>query len=62
LLCLEASRARVSQCSLKTGGGVARMVHVAYHRGHVEMKLKMDGSMPQVPLDSSTSTLLFSLY
>jgi hypothetical protein len=26
---LEASRARVSQSSLKTGGGVAQMVHVA---------------------------------
>jgi hypothetical protein len=29
LLCLEASRARVSQFTLKTGGGAARMVHVA---------------------------------
>jgi hypothetical protein len=29
LLCLEASRARVSQSSLNTGGGAVRMVHVA---------------------------------
>jgi hypothetical protein len=29
LLCMEASRARVSQSGLKTGGGVAQMVHVA---------------------------------
>jgi hypothetical protein len=29
LLHLEASRARVSQSSLKTGGGAVRMVHVA---------------------------------
>jgi hypothetical protein len=29
LLCLEACRARVSQSGHKTGGGVARMVHVA---------------------------------
>jgi hypothetical protein len=29
LLHLEASWARISQSSLKTGGGVARMVHVA---------------------------------
>jgi hypothetical protein len=32
LLCLEASRARVSQSSLKTGGVVARMVHRASSR------------------------------
>jgi hypothetical protein len=29
LLCMEASRARVSQSSLKTGEGVTQMVHVA---------------------------------
>jgi hypothetical protein len=29
LLRLEASHARISQSALKTGGGVARMVHVA---------------------------------
>jgi hypothetical protein len=29
LLCMKASRVRVSQNSLKTGGGVVRMVHVA---------------------------------
>jgi hypothetical protein len=32
LLHLEASRARISQSSLKTGGGVTRMVHVASSR------------------------------
>jgi hypothetical protein len=32
LLHLEASRARVSQSGLKTGGGVAQMVHVASSR------------------------------
>jgi hypothetical protein len=40
LLCVEASRARVSQPSLKTGEGVARIMHVAssqrWHRGQVE--------------------------
>jgi hypothetical protein len=29
LLCLEASRGRVFQSSLKTGGGMMRLVHVA---------------------------------
>jgi hypothetical protein len=29
LLRLEASWARISQCSLETGGGTVRMVHVA---------------------------------
>jgi hypothetical protein len=29
LLCIEASRARVSQSSLKTGEGVTQMMHVA---------------------------------
>jgi hypothetical protein len=29
LLCLEVSQSRVSQCSLKTGGGTAWVVHVA---------------------------------
>jgi hypothetical protein len=29
LLCLEASRTRVSQSSLEIGGGAAQMVHVA---------------------------------
>jgi hypothetical protein len=33
LFCLEASRARVFQSSLKTGGGTAQMVHVASSRG-----------------------------
>jgi hypothetical protein len=32
LLHLEASRARVSQSDLKTGGGTAQMVHVASSR------------------------------
>jgi hypothetical protein len=32
LLLLETSRARVSQCSLKTGRGMAQMVHVASSR------------------------------
>jgi hypothetical protein len=37
---MEASRARVSQCSLKTGGSAMQMVHVAssrrLHRGQVK--------------------------
>jgi hypothetical protein len=45
LLHLKASRARVSQSSLKTGEDVVQMVHVDHHRGRVEMKLKMNGSM-----------------
>jgi hypothetical protein len=40
LLRVEVSRARVSQSGLKTGGGVAQMVHVAsswtLHRDQVE--------------------------
>jgi hypothetical protein len=32
LFCLEASRARVFRSGLKTGGGAARMVHVASSR------------------------------
>jgi hypothetical protein len=32
LLCLEASRARVFQSDLKTGGGVAQMVHMTSSR------------------------------
>jgi hypothetical protein len=33
-----------------------------HHRGHVEMKPKMDGSMQWAASDSSTLTLPFSLY
>jgi hypothetical protein len=54
LLQLETSRARVSQSSPKTGGGVWH-----HHGGRVEMKSKTDGSMQRATSDSSTPTLLF---
>jgi hypothetical protein len=40
LLCLEASRTRVSQSSLKTGGGTAWMVHMASSRRSREDEAK----------------------
>jgi hypothetical protein len=62
LLHLEASRARVSQSSIKTDRGVAQMVTWHHHGGHVEMKLKTDGLMRWAASDSSTLTLPFVLY
>jgi hypothetical protein len=62
LIHLKASQARVSQSSLKTGGGTARWCMWHYHRGHVEMKSKTDGLMLRATSNSSTPTLLFSLY
>jgi hypothetical protein len=62
LLRLEASRTKVSQSSLKTGGGAAWMMHAASSWRSREEKLKTDGSMRRATLDSSSPTFLFSLY
>jgi hypothetical protein len=40
LLRVESSRARVSQFGLKTGGGAARMVHVASSRRSCAVELE----------------------
>jgi hypothetical protein len=62
LLHLKASRARVSQFGLKTGGGVARWCTWHHRGGCVELKLKTDGLMRWSALDPSTLTLSFSMY
>jgi hypothetical protein len=63
LLHLKASRARVSQSDLKTGGGMVRMVQVVSSHEHcIELKLKTDESMRRVASDLSIPTLPFSLY
>jgi hypothetical protein len=62
LLHLKVSWARVSQSSLKTGGGMARMVHVAssrWSRGD-EAEYGQVDAMGYIGL--SIPTLLFSLY
>jgi hypothetical protein len=62
LLCLEASRARVSQSSLKTVGGMVWMLHVAslWRSCGDEAKDGRVDAMGCIIL--STPTLLFSLY
>jgi hypothetical protein len=58
LLRLEASRASVSQSSLKIGGGTTQMVHVASS----QRSRRDEDEDGRVASDSSTPTLLFSLY
>jgi hypothetical protein len=62
LLCMKASRARVSQPHLNTGGAQYGWCTWHHHGGCVETKLKIDGSMRQAPLDPATLTLSLSLY
>jgi hypothetical protein len=63
LLHLEASHARVSQSSLKTGRGKTAGWYTRHHRGGcVGIKLKMDGSMRRAASDPATLTLSFSMY
>jgi hypothetical protein len=59
LLPVEASQVRISQFSLKTGGGAVCTWH--HHRGCVEDKLKTDESMRWAMSDPATLTLPFSL-
>jgi hypothetical protein len=61
LLRLEASRARVSQ-ALRLVEAQHGWCMWHHHKGHVEMKLKMDGSMRRALSESSSPTLSFSLY
>jgi hypothetical protein len=59
LLRLKASRVRVFQSDLKTGGGST----AGGSRGIiVKSKLNSDGSMRRAALDHSTLRLLFLLY
>jgi hypothetical protein len=62
LLCLKASRARVSQSSLKTGVGAAWMVYVASSWRSCGDEAKDKRLMRRAASDSSTSTLPFLLY
>jgi hypothetical protein len=62
LLRLEVSQARVSQSSLKIGGGTTQVVHVvSSQRSHGD-EAEDDGLMRLAASDSSTPTLMFSLY
>jgi hypothetical protein len=59
---LEESRDRVSSLASRLVEAWCLWCTWHHRGGHVELKLKMDGSMQQTASDSSTSTLPFSLY
>jgi hypothetical protein len=62
LLRLEASRGRVFQSSLKTGEGVARMVHVASSQRLRQVEVE-DGRVDSTGyVEPFYSTLSFSMY
>jgi hypothetical protein len=62
LLCLKASWARVSQSSLKTSGGVTRMVHVASSWMSHGDKVKDGWVDAMAASDTYTPTMPVSLY
>jgi hypothetical protein len=62
LLRREASRDRFHSLVSRLGKAWRGWCTWHYHGGHVEIKLKMDGSMQWVASDSSIPTLQFSLY